>query len=150
MDLRSIKTLLTQTVYIYRVVLDSVNGVSSTRSTSIAALDLQEGEIRQLQFVEDDTLMILWSHPSMSSLSFFSLLQQCLLTLHQKAHPTSSTFPSSPPQPSAPAQTPNPHPIYSWNTRTAAQATTVAVTVARPRSSPWTSCPHRMHRMRRW
>ena len=49
------------------MVLDSVNGVSSTRSTSIAALDLQEGEIRQLQFVEDDTLMILWSHPSMSS-----------------------------------------------------------------------------------
>lgn len=148
-----IETLLIQTqpVYIYRVVLDSVNGVSSTRSTSIAALDLQEGEIRQLQFVEDDTLMILWSHPSMSSLSFFSLLQQCLLTLHQKAHPTSSTFPSSPPQPSAPAQTPNPHPIYSWNTRTAAQATTVVVvTVARPRFSPWISCPHRMHRMRRW
>ncbi|OJJ87767.1 putative anaphase-promoting complex component Cut20/Apc4 [Aspergillus glaucus CBS 516.65] len=53
--------------YIYRVVLDSVNGVSSTRSTSIAAFDLQEGEIRQLQFVEDDTLMILWSHPNGSS-----------------------------------------------------------------------------------
>ena len=63
--------LLTQIVYIYRVVLDSVNGVSSTRSTSRAALDLQEGEIRQLQFVEDDTLMVLWSHPSMSPLPLF-------------------------------------------------------------------------------
>lgn len=60
------------------MVLDSVNGVSSTRSTSIAALDLQEGEVRQLQFVEDDTLMILWSHPSMPSLSFPSLVQQHL------------------------------------------------------------------------
>lgn len=49
-------------LYIYRVVLDSVNGVSSTRTTSAAAFDFQEGEILQLQFVEDDTLMILWSH----------------------------------------------------------------------------------------
>lgn len=52
------------TVYIYRTVLDSINGVSSTRATSIAAFTLQEGEIRQLQFIEDDTLMILWSDSS--------------------------------------------------------------------------------------
>lgn len=49
-------------LYIYRVVLDSVNGVSSTRTTSATAFDLQEGEILQLQFVEDDSLMVLWSH----------------------------------------------------------------------------------------
>ncbi|KAJ6031834.1 hypothetical protein N7540_002566 [Penicillium herquei] len=49
-------------VYIYRMVLDSVNGVSSTRSTSIAALNLSEGEVKQVQFVHDDTLMILWSN----------------------------------------------------------------------------------------
>lgn len=48
-------------MYFYRVILDSSNGVSYTRSTSIAALDLQEGEIKQLQFVADDTLMILWA-----------------------------------------------------------------------------------------
>lgn len=61
---RSVKSK--HVLYIYRVVLDSVNGVSSTRMTSIAALDLQEGDIRQLQFVEDDSLMILWSHPRTS------------------------------------------------------------------------------------
>ncbi|KAJ5901657.1 Anaphase-promoting complex subunit 4 [Penicillium taxi] len=47
-------------VYIYRTVLDSSNGVSSTRSTSVSAFSLGEGEVRQLQFVDDDTLMILW------------------------------------------------------------------------------------------
>ncbi|KGO38728.1 Anaphase-promoting complex subunit 4 [Penicillium expansum] len=47
-------------VYLYRVVLNSVGGVSSTRSTSLATLDLQNGEVRQLQFVNDDTLMVLW------------------------------------------------------------------------------------------
>lgn len=52
------------TVYVYRTVLDSVNGVSSTRHTSLAALTFQEGEIRQLQFVEDDTLTVLWSDAS--------------------------------------------------------------------------------------
>ncbi|KAJ5948177.1 Anaphase-promoting complex subunit 4 [Penicillium verhagenii] len=56
-------------IYIYRLILNSSNGVSSTRSTSMAALNLQEGEIKQLQFVEDDTLMILWStHPGPSYL----------------------------------------------------------------------------------
>nr|UPX44851.1 hypothetical protein FAC5L9_14 [Penicillium camemberti] len=48
-------------VYFYRIILDSSNGVSYTRSTFVAALDLQEGEIKQLQFVADDTLMILWA-----------------------------------------------------------------------------------------
>ncbi|KAF7628614.1 putative anaphase-promoting complex component Cut20/Apc4 [Aspergillus flavus] len=49
-------------LYIYRTVLDCENGVSSTRTTGIGAIDLQEGEIRQIQFVEDDTIMILWSN----------------------------------------------------------------------------------------
>ena len=49
-------------MYIYRTVLDCENGVSSTRPTSIGAIDLQEGEIRQIQFVEDDTIMVLWSN----------------------------------------------------------------------------------------
>ncbi|KAF5862962.1 hypothetical protein ETB97_010894 [Aspergillus alliaceus] len=51
-----------QLLYIYRMILDCENGVSSTRRTSIGAIDLQEGEIRQVQFVEDDTIMLLWSN----------------------------------------------------------------------------------------
>ncbi|GJP95507.1 anaphase-promoting complex component Cut20/Apc4 [Aspergillus niger] len=46
----------------YRVELDSENGVSSTRRISTGALDLQEGEVRQVQFVEDDTVVVLWSN----------------------------------------------------------------------------------------
>ncbi|KAF7117392.1 hypothetical protein CNMCM5793_006294 [Aspergillus hiratsukae] len=49
-------------LYIYRVVSDSENGVSSTREICIGALNLQEGEIRQIQFVQDDTMMLLWSN----------------------------------------------------------------------------------------
>jgi hypothetical protein len=52
-------------VYIYRVVSVSENGVSSTREICIGALNLQEGEIRQIQFVQDDTMMLLWSNDSM-------------------------------------------------------------------------------------
>jgi anaphase-promoting complex subunit 4 len=50
-----------ESFYIYRTILDSVNGVSSTRSTSVAAISLQQGEIRQLQFVDDDAIIVLWS-----------------------------------------------------------------------------------------
>lgn len=52
-------------VYIYQVILDSANGVSSTRNSAVVAISFQEGEIRQIQFVEDDTVMILWSSGSM-------------------------------------------------------------------------------------
>lgn len=51
-------------VYIYQVILDSANGVSSIRNNAVVAISFQEGEIRQLQFVEDDTVMILWSSAS--------------------------------------------------------------------------------------
>jgi anaphase-promoting complex subunit 4 len=57
-------------VYIYRVILDCENGVSSTRRTGIGAVDLQEGEIRQIQFVEDDTIMLLWSNNGMFTLPY--------------------------------------------------------------------------------
>lgn len=65
-------------VYIYRVVLDSVNGVSSTRRTAVAALSLQQGEIRQLQFVDDDTLMVLWASGGTSIHLFLYLLPTLL------------------------------------------------------------------------
>ncbi|PLB37356.1 putative anaphase-promoting complex component Cut20/Apc4 [Aspergillus candidus] len=54
-------------LYIYRVVLDSENGVSSTRTTSLGVLTLHDGEIRQIQFVEDDALMVLWTSKKGSS-----------------------------------------------------------------------------------
>ncbi|KAJ5774954.1 hypothetical protein N7457_009850 [Penicillium paradoxum] len=54
-------------VYLYRIVLDSISGVSSTRSTSLATLNLQGGEVRQVQFVTDNTLMILWRDSKGSS-----------------------------------------------------------------------------------
>ena len=57
-------SMLTVAVYIYPVILDSENGVSSTRSTSVAALDFQQGEIRQIQFLEDGTVMLLTSDDS--------------------------------------------------------------------------------------
>lgn len=69
--------LTSVTVYIYRTVLDSINGVSSSRHTSFAAVTLQEGEIRQLQFVEDDTLMVLWSNSSMYCLHALSMGSSC-------------------------------------------------------------------------
>lgn len=50
--------------YIYRVVLDSENGVSSTREAHVGAINLKEGIIRQVQFV-DDKLMVLWSNNGM-------------------------------------------------------------------------------------
>lgn len=57
-----VQTDIVDIVYIYRVVLDSVNGVSFTRSTSMAAITFTAGEVRQLQFVDDNTLMILYSN----------------------------------------------------------------------------------------
>lgn len=57
----STRSLTVSPAYIYRIVLDSVNGVSSTRETSVAALAFKEGAVTQLQFVEDDTLMILYA-----------------------------------------------------------------------------------------
>ncbi|PYH45714.1 putative anaphase-promoting complex component Cut20/Apc4 [Aspergillus saccharolyticus JOP 1030-1] len=63
---RSVKTK--HLLCCYRVVLNSENGVSSTKSISTAVIDFQGGEIRQIQFVEDDTMMmVLWSSPNGSS-----------------------------------------------------------------------------------
>ncbi|GAD98867.1 anaphase-promoting complex component Cut20/Apc4, putative [Paecilomyces variotii No. 5] len=52
------------TFYIYRAVIDTVNGVSSTKTTSIAGVSLREGDIHQVQFVQDDIVMVLWSDAS--------------------------------------------------------------------------------------
>lgn len=65
--MQSALILMAQTVYITRVVLDSANGVSSTRWAEVAAINFLEGEIRQIQFVGDGTVMLLWSCDRMSS-----------------------------------------------------------------------------------
>lgn len=57
------------------------NGVSSTRSTSVAAIDLLEGDVRQLRFVEDDTLTILWSSARTSLLMSSRLLVSLYVAL---------------------------------------------------------------------
>lgn len=53
------------TAYIYRVVIDSENGVSSTREAHVGAINLKEGIIRQVQFIDNDKLMVLWSNNGM-------------------------------------------------------------------------------------
>ena len=48
-------------VHIYRVILDVVNGVSSTRQIRTTTLNLKGGEIRDLKYVpQDRVLMLLW------------------------------------------------------------------------------------------
>jgi anaphase-promoting complex subunit 4 len=79
--------LTVATVYIYRVVLDSVNGVSSTRQTSIAALSFKEGVVRQLQFVEDDTLVILYSDSEASYLLNLPFRPASVLDLSEEVEP---------------------------------------------------------------
>lgn len=82
--------------YIYRTVLDSVNGVSSTRSISVAAISLQGGEIRQLQFVDDDTLIVLWTSGGRPISQHPFYLKSSDLTYDQNI-PIYSTFPSNQP-----------------------------------------------------
>ncbi|KAL4809251.1 anaphase-promoting complex, cyclosome, subunit 4-domain-containing protein [Aspergillus unguis] len=48
-------------LYIYRVVLDLENGVSSTREVQMGVVNLQRGTIQQVQFVEGNGVMVLWS-----------------------------------------------------------------------------------------
>jgi anaphase-promoting complex subunit 4 len=48
-------------VYIYRVSLETVNGISSTKDISATAVSLQAGDIECIKFVEEDNaLMLLW------------------------------------------------------------------------------------------
>lgn len=80
-----------ETLYIYRTILDSVNGVSSTRSTSVAAISLKQGEIRQLQFVDDDTIMALWTGEGRFPIFHYFACDLRTLTLN-KYIPTYSAF----------------------------------------------------------
>jgi hypothetical protein len=53
---------LTLPVYLYQVHLKSENGVSSTQEVLVGGIDLKEGVICQVQFGEDDKMMILWTN----------------------------------------------------------------------------------------
>lgn len=49
------------TVYIYSVILDTVNGVSSTKDVRVTCVNLQAGDIKSIKFVdEENRLLILW------------------------------------------------------------------------------------------
>ncbi|KAG5288861.1 anaphase-promoting complex component Cut20/Apc4 [Histoplasma capsulatum G186AR] len=48
-------------LYLYRVIIDTVNGVSSTKATLLSAISLKRGSITAVKFVEDGTLMLLLS-----------------------------------------------------------------------------------------
>ncbi|OJD22627.1 hypothetical protein ACJ73_06023 [Blastomyces percursus] len=56
--------------YIYRVVINTINGVSSTKATLLATIDLQRGNISEIKFVEDGTLMLLLSEENTYLISF--------------------------------------------------------------------------------
>ncbi|KDB27950.1 hypothetical protein H109_00281 [Trichophyton interdigitale MR816] len=51
--------------YIYRHILSVVNGVSSTKASLQATVELGSGSIQDLKFVEDGTLMLLWKSKGM-------------------------------------------------------------------------------------
>lgn len=53
-----------------------MNGVSSTKEISIVPLSLQQGEIHQVQFVSDNTLMLLWSDGGKSWLLLISAIRR--------------------------------------------------------------------------
>ncbi|EEH15946.1 hypothetical protein PABG_06033 [Paracoccidioides brasiliensis Pb03] len=57
-------------LYLYRVLLNTVNGVSSTKAAFLAVLNLQNGNIKQIKFVEDGTMMLLLSDGNTHLVSF--------------------------------------------------------------------------------
>ncbi|EFE43746.1 hypothetical protein TRV_01494 [Trichophyton verrucosum HKI 0517] len=59
--------------YIYRHILSVVNGVSSTKASLQATVELGSGSIQDLKFVEDGTLMLLWKSKGMFLLVVFLL-----------------------------------------------------------------------------
>ncbi|KAG2420972.1 hypothetical protein HFD88_000587 [Aspergillus terreus] len=109
--------------YVYRVVLDCENGVSSTRSTAVGALDFQEGEVRQIQFVADDTVMILWANGNkVSHLLNFKLTPTTGAELDELAAANEPTIPllveftdiESRPGETSPALEPMTVDVFSW------------------------------------
>ena len=55
-------------VYIYSVILNSINGVSSTKDVRVTCISLQTGDIKSVKFVdEENRLLMLWSDPSFST-----------------------------------------------------------------------------------
>ncbi|OKL64108.1 hypothetical protein UA08_01046 [Talaromyces atroroseus] len=61
------------TLIIYRIDIQCINGVSSSKATSVASLRLPNGEIKQVQFVEDGTVMLLYTNEDRSYLLNFPI-----------------------------------------------------------------------------
>ncbi|KAL2833937.1 putative anaphase-promoting complex component Cut20/Apc4 [Aspergillus pseudoustus] len=49
-------------LYVYQVCIKSENGVSSTEEVFVGGIDFGEGVISQVQFGEDDKMMVLWTN----------------------------------------------------------------------------------------
>lgn len=54
---------------IYKITIQCTNGVSSTKNVAVASLRLPGGEIKQAQFVEDGTIMLLYTESGNISFS---------------------------------------------------------------------------------
>ncbi|QGA15092.1 hypothetical protein EYB26_002748 [Talaromyces marneffei] len=61
------------TLLIYKITIQCTNGVSSTKNVSVASLRLPGGEIKQAQFVEDGTIMLLYTEQGRSYLLDFPI-----------------------------------------------------------------------------
>lgn len=60
---------------IYKIMIQCTNGVSSTKNVAVASFRLPGGEVKQAQFVEDGTIMLLYTEKG----NLFS--QLCLVSL---------------------------------------------------------------------
>ncbi|EED21355.1 anaphase-promoting complex component Cut20/Apc4, putative [Talaromyces stipitatus ATCC 10500] len=59
------------TLLIYKITIQCTNGVSSTKNISVASMRLSKGEIKQAQFVDDGTIMLLYANKDRSYLLNF-------------------------------------------------------------------------------
>jgi anaphase-promoting complex subunit 4 len=62
-------------VLIYRITIQCINGVSSSKATSVASLRLPSGEIKQVQFVQDGTVMLLYTDEGKLSINLSAILE---------------------------------------------------------------------------
>lgn len=65
------KVLLTWLVLLYRAALEITNGVSSPKEIQVSSISLSKGEVKQVQFVEDSTIAVLYTDDGMFPPSHF-------------------------------------------------------------------------------
>ncbi|PGH35384.1 anaphase-promoting complex subunit 4 [[Emmonsia] crescens] len=99
-------------LYLYRVIIETINGVSSTKATLFAAINLQRGNITQIKFVEDGTLMLLLSDPENTHLISFPYIPNPDASFHPNyirlSNDSSETSATSASMPFMPSSAPVP------------------------------------------